>query len=73
MSEENDDEDYVGIDIGIAYPEDKSKDAYVAIKVSRGEIFLSVHDARDVAMSLAACANKVEQVNEKEKDNGSIQ
>lgn len=69
----DDEQEYVGIDIGIAFPQDKSKDAYVAIKVSKGEIFLSVHDARDVALSLAACANKVEDINEKEKDNGSIQ
>jgi len=65
----------VGIDMGIAIPKDPMKLAYVAVRVSANEVFLSVDDARDVAMNLLECAKRVEEHNEKqtEKDNGSIQ
>ena len=68
----NDDTDVVGVDIGIAIPADDTKDAYVVIKVTRQEMFFTVNDARDIALSIAACATRVEQHNE-EKDHGSIQ
>jgi hypothetical protein len=66
----------VGIDMGIAIPKDPTKsDYYVAVRITANEVFLSVNDAREVAMNLLECANRVEEQNNKrmEKDNGSIQ
>ena len=43
----------VGVDLGIALPKDPMKPAYVAMRVTANEVFLSVDDARDVAMNYA--------------------
>ena len=74
MEANPEEQDPVGIDMGIAIPKDPTKAAYVAVRISSNEVFLSVDDARDVAMNLLECAKRVEEHNDKqmEKDNGSF-
>jgi len=73
MNDDTEDQ-VVGLDLGIAISKDPTKPAYVAVRMTSTEVFLSVDDARDVAMNLLECAKRVEEHNDKqmEKDNGSF-